>query len=140
MKRLRLLAVAVVIAAALPFGLSAAHATGGGGSTPANQVTIQQYVDYDFVGTQLDVGLYVRCKGGSGSVIVNVSQYPPQTPYPVGAGSGPQIVVCDNHTHAVGVTITGFGFDAGRAWATADLTTASSGSAHAGRWVTIVVV
>jgi hypothetical protein len=88
----------------------------------------------------LDVGLYVRCTGGSGSVIVNVSQSPPQTPYPVGVGSGPQIVVCDGRTHRVGVTITGFGFDAGRAWATADLTTASGGSAHAQRYVTIVVV
>jgi hypothetical protein len=139
MKRIRLLVLAGVIAAALPLGLSAAHATGGGG-TPANQVTIQQYVDYDFAGAALDVGLYVRCAGGSGSVIVNVSQSPPETPYPVGTGSGPQIVVCDNNTHAVGVTITGFGFDAGRAKVTADLTTASGGSAHAERWATIVVV
>jgi hypothetical protein len=137
MKRLRLLVMLGVVAVALPLGLTAAHATGGGSS--ANEVTIQQYVDYDFAGTQLDVGLYVRCSGGSGSVIVNVSQSPPQTPYPVGAGSGPQFVVCDNHTHAVGVTITGFGFDAGTAKATADLT-APSGSKHAERWVTIVVV
>ena len=138
MKRIRLLILLGVVAAALVVP-TVAKATGGGG-TPANQVTIQQYVDYDFAGTQLDVGLYVRCTGGSGSVIVNVSQSPPQTPYPVGAGSGPQIVVCDNQTHAVGVTITGFGFDAGTAKATADLTTVSGGSAHAQRWVTIVVV
>jgi hypothetical protein len=136
-KRIRLLVLLGAVAIALPVGLTSAGATG---TPPANSVTIQQYVDYDFVGTQLDVGLYVRCKGGSGSVIVNVSQSPPQTPYPVGAGSGPQIVVCDGQTHSVGVTITGFGFDAGRARATADLTTASGGSAHAERWVTIVVV
>ena len=139
MKRLRLLVMLGVVAVALPLGLTAAHATGGGSS--ANEVTIQQYVDYDFAGTELDVGLYVRCSGGSGSVIVNVSQSPPQTPYPVGAGSGPQFVVCDNHTHAVGVTITGFGFDAGTASATADLTTGSpTVVAHAQRSITIVVV
>jgi hypothetical protein len=58
----------------------------------------------------------------------------------VGTGSGPQIVVCDNHTHSVGVTVGGMGFDAGKAWATADLTTASGGKAHAERWITIIVV
>ena len=139
MKRLRLLVLLGAVAVALPLALTTAHATGGGG-TPANQVTIQEHVDYDFVGAQLDVGLYVRCTGGSGSVIVNVSQSPPETPYPVSAGSGPQIVVCDGSTHTVGVTITGFGFDAGRAWATADLTTDTLGSAHAQRWITIIVV
>jgi hypothetical protein len=140
MKRIRLLVLLGAVAVALPLGLSAAHATGGGGGgTPANQVTIQPYADYDFVGTQIDVGLSVRCTGGSGTVIVNVSQTPPQTPYPVGTGSGPQLVVCDGNSHAVGVTITGFGFDAGRAKATADLT-APSGNVHAERSITIVVV
>jgi hypothetical protein len=102
-------------------------------------VYIQQYADYDFVGTNLDVGLYVRCTGGSGSVVVNVKQSPPETPYPVGLGSGPQLVVCDNHTHSVGVTIDGFGFDAGKAWATATVT-APSGTVKAERWIQIVVV
>ena len=135
MKRIRLLVLLGAVAIALPVGLTSAGATG-----TSNSVTIQEHADYDFVGTTIDVGLYVRCTGGSGDVIVNVSQSPPQTPYPVGAGSGPQIVVCDGNTHRVGVTITGFGFDAGRARATADLTTASMGSAHAERWITIVVV
>jgi len=134
-KRIRLLVLLGAVAIALPVGLTSAGATG-----TSNSVTIQEHADYDFVGTTIDVGLYVRCTGGSGDVIVNVSQSPPQTPYPVGAGSGPQIVVCDGNTHRVGVTITGFGFDAGRARATADLTTASMGSAHAERWITIVVV
>ncbi|HKQ02155.1 MAG TPA: hypothetical protein VJ735_17670 [Actinomycetes bacterium] len=138
MKRVRMLVVLGAIAVALPLGLSAAHATGGGSS--ANQVTIQERVDYDNVGTNLDVGLNVRCSGGSGSVIVNVTQSPPQTPYPVAAGSGPQFVVCDNKTHTVAVTLVGFGFDAGRAKATADLTTDLGGSTHAERWVTIVPV
>jgi hypothetical protein len=137
MKRLRFIVLIGALAAAMAVPV-VAKATGGGGS--GNSVIIQEKVDYDFVGTQLDVGLYVKCSGGSGSVIVNVSQSPPQTPYPVAAGSGPQIVVCDNNTHSVGVTITGFGFDAGRAWVTADLTTATMGTAHAERWVNIVVV
>jgi len=140
MKRIRMLILLGAVAAALlvPVVAKATGGDGGGGTT--NQVYIQQYADYDFVGTTIDVGLYVRCTGGSGDVIVNVSQSPPETPYPVGAGSGPQIVVCDGQTHSVGVTIVGAGFDAGKAWATADLTTASGGSAHAQRWITIIVV
>lgn len=135
MKRIRLLVLLGAVAIALPVGLTSAGATG-----TSNSVTIQEHADYDFVGTTIDVGLYVRCTGGSGDVIVNLSQSPPETPYPVSAGSGTQIVVCDGHTHRVGITLTGIGFDAGRAWATADLTTASGGSAHAERSVTIVVV
>ena len=56
------------------------------------------------------------------------------------AGSGPQTVVCDGQTHSVAVTIAGFGFDAGTAWATADLTTDSLTGAHAQRSINIVVV
>ena len=40
----------------------------------------------------------------------------------MGVGSGPQTVVCDGMTRAVGVTIAGCRFDAGRAKATATLT------------------
>ena len=56
------------------------------------------------------------------------------------AGSGPQTVVCDGQTHSVAVTVAGFGFDAGTASATADLTTDSLTSAHAQRSINIVVV
>jgi hypothetical protein len=142
MKRIRLLFLLGLAAVALPLGLlqGVARATGDNGGGATNQVTIQPNADYDFVGTQIDVGLLVRCSGGSGTVLVNVSQSPPETPYPVGAGSGPQIVVCDGQTHTVGVTITGFGFDAGKAKATADLTTASGGSVHAQRTINIIVV
>ena len=139
MKRIRLLILLGMVAVALPLGLlqGVAKATG---SPPANSVTIEEHADYDFVGTQIDVGLRVRCTGGSGTVIVNVSQSPPETPFPVSFGSGPQFVVCDGYTHTVGVTITGFGFDSGRAWATADLTPGSGAAAHAQRWINIVVV
>jgi hypothetical protein len=142
MKRIRLLVLAGVIAAAVPFGMTAAGATGSTGSS--SSVYIQDYADYNLVGTQLDVGLQVRCKDstGFGTVAVQVDQAPPQTPYPVGFGSGPQSVVCDGVTRAVGVTIVGFGFDAGRAKATATLTTPtnSSGNKTAMKYINIVVV
>jgi hypothetical protein len=135
MKRIRLLVLAGVIAAALPFGITSVGATGSTGSTTS--VTIRDRADYDFVGTTIDVGLYVRCSGGSGSVIVNLNQYPPETPYPVATGSGPQIVACNGQTHSVAVTVGGFGFDAGRAKATATVT-APSGNKTVVKWITIV--
>ena len=126
MKRIRMLTLLGMLAVVLPIGLlqGVAQANDEGGSP--NQVTIHQYASYILAGASIDVGLDVKCQGGSGDVVVDVTQSPPQTPYPVGAGSGPQIVVCDGHTHSVAVTITGFGFDAGTARATADLTTTSS--------------
>ena len=145
MKRIRLLVVLGALALALPLGLATAKATGSTGTT--NSVTIQQYADYDAAGLVLDVGLYVTCKGNgtfaqNGLVTVQVDQYPPQTPYPIGFGSGPQSVVCDNRPHAVGVTIVGEGFDAGLAKATATFTPGTGGgkSVTAKRWITIVVV
>ncbi len=143
MKRIRLLVLAGVIAAALPFGMSSVGATGSTGSS-GSSVYIQDKADYDFAGTNLDVGLQVRCSDstGFGTVNVQVDQAPPQTPYPVGFGSGPQSVVCDGVTRAVGVTIVGFGFDAGRAKATATLTTPtnSSGNKTVVKYISIVVV
>lgn len=137
MKRIRLLVLAGVIAAAVPFGITSVGATGSTGSTTT--ITIKDRADYDFVGTTIDVGLNVRCTGGSGSVIVDLNQYPPETPHPVATGSGPQIVVCNGQTHSVGVTVGGFGFDAGRAKAKATLTTLS-GKKTAEKWINIVVV
>jgi hypothetical protein len=108
-------------------------------STSKNSVSINQYADYDFVGTNLDVGLQVRCSGGSGTVDVTVSQRQPETPYPVASGTGPQLVVCDGQTHSVAVTIVGFGFDAGKAKATA-LLVAPSGTKTASQQISIRVV
>src|SRR5215216_7757172 len=126
MKRIRLLVLLGVIAVALPLGVVFAGNAGATGSSGAgSSVSINQYADYDFVGTNLDVGLQVACTGGSGAVDVTVTQSPPETPYPVGAGSGPQIVVCDGRSRSVAVTIVGFGFDAGKAIATAELTAPS---------------
>ncbi|HEX2158544.1 MAG TPA: hypothetical protein VHS79_16445 [Actinomycetes bacterium] len=122
MKRIRLLVLAGVIAAALPFGMTAAGATGTTGSS--SYVTINDKADYDFIGTNIDVGLQVRCKDstGYGTVNVTVKQGYPQT-IATAVSDGPQAVVCDGRTHSVAVTTIGAGFDAGWAKATATLTT-----------------
>jgi hypothetical protein len=137
-----MLAMLGVLAVILPIGLLQGVAKANGGSGSPNEVTIQPQASYILAGATIDVGLYVKCQGGSGDVVVNVTQSPPQTPYPVASGSGPQVVVCDGQTHSVAVTVAGFGFDAGTASATADLTTASSPTvvAHAQRSIKIVVV
>jgi hypothetical protein len=141
MKRIRFIILLSAMAVAMVVPV-VAKATGSTGST--SSVYIQDKADYDFIGTNLDVGLQVTCKDstGFGSVIVTVDQYPPATPYPVGHGSGPQSVVCDGRTHAVGVTIIGAGFDAGWAKATAALTTPTNkyGNKTVTKWITIVVV
>ena len=140
-KRIRVLTVLGILAVILPIGLlqGVAKADGGGGSQ--NQVIIQPQAQYILAGATIDVGLYVKCQGGSGEVIVNVNQSPPQTPYPVATGSGPQTVVCDGQFHSVAVTVAGVGFDAGEAWATAQLENGSATViAQAQRWIDIVVV
>jgi hypothetical protein len=136
MKRIRLLVLAGAIAVALPFGLTHASATG-----TTTSVSIHEQADYDAAGLVLDVGLTVRCYGGvNGLVDVTVEQFPPETPFPVAFGSGPQSVVCDGRSHTVAVTIVGEGFDAGRAKATATLTVPMQAGKTASRWITIVEV
>jgi hypothetical protein len=124
------------LAVVLPIGLQQGVAQADSGP----QVIIQQDASYNLAGAVINVGLDVKCQGGSGDVVVSVTQSPPETPYPMAAGSGPQTVVCDGQMHSVAVTVAGFGFDAGTAWATADLTTGSpTVVAHAQRTITIVV-
>jgi hypothetical protein len=132
MKRLRLLVVAGVIAAALPFGISAAGASG----TTSTEVSIQSPADYDVTGTNIDVRVNVRCSGGTGTLDVLLEQYYPESPA-VGVGSGPNIVACDGKTHAAGVTVVGALFDPGRALATATVV-AESGDKTVSKWITIV--
>jgi hypothetical protein len=121
-KRIRLLVLFGAVAIALPLGLLPVGAT-----ETANSVAIQRHAQYDNFGFIIHVGLDVRCKKGTvpsdpGQVQVSVTQEPPETPYPMTAGSGLNNVVCDGQTRSVGVTITGApGFDAGRATATATL-------------------
>ena len=129
------LAMLTVLLMLLPAGAASAATT-----TSSAQITIEEKADYDFVGGTIDVGLRIKCTGGSGSVIVDLEQYPPETPYPVATGSGPQIVVCDGQPRTVGVTVAGFGFDAGKAYATATLTTDDLQTVTEARRITIRVV
>jgi hypothetical protein len=133
MKRLRLLVVLGAVAVALPLGLSAAHATGsyGGGSYSSNTISIDQYADFDFEGSQVDLKLYVKCTGTS-AVDVTLKQSQPETgsPVTIGVGSSP-LVVCDGVTHSVGVTVTGAGYDTGWATATAKLIGLPAGNTKA---------
>ena len=141
MKRIRFIILLSAMAVAMVVPV-VAKATGSTGST--SSVYIQDRADYDFVGTNLDVGLVITCRDstGFGTVLVTVEQFPPATPYPVGKGSGPQSVVCDGRPHSVAVTIIGAGFDAGPAKATAALTTPTNanGNKTVRKWITIVVV
>ena len=130
MKRIRLLVLLGVVAVALPLGVifaGGAGATGTSGTT--GRVSINQYADYDNVGTFLDVGLQVACTDstGRGHVEVHVSQYEPETPYPAAEGDGTQNVVCDGRSRYVTVSVFGGVFDGGKAYATATLFTVTSG-------------
>ena len=140
-KRIHLFTLLSVFAVALSVGLlpGVAEASGGGGST--NQVTIQPQASYIFASAVINVGLDVKCQGGSGNVVVNVTQSAPASPLGGASGSGTSPVSCDGQMHPVAVTVTGFGFGAGQAWATADLTAGSpTVVAHNQRSIDIVVV
>jgi hypothetical protein len=120
MQRIRLLILLGAVAAALPLTLLSA---GVAAAEPASaDVAIEPNAQYDIQGSILHVGLRVTCTGGAGAVVVEVTQSPPETPYPVAFGSGPNAVVCDGQAHEAAVTIFGEGFDAGTALATATLT------------------
>jgi hypothetical protein len=102
-------------------------------------VSISQTADFNLGGVSLDVNLLVRCTGGSGLAEVTVNQPYPETGFPMTTGTGfnPD-VVCDGHTHSVGVTLVGSVYDPGQAKAIADVTS-PGGSAHAEKWITIKV-
>jgi hypothetical protein len=120
MNRIRLLILLGALALALPSGLFFAGVAGA--APPSADVIIEPNAQYDIQGNILHVELKATCTGGSGAVVVEVTQSPPQTPSPVAFGSGPNAVVCDGKTHEAAVTIFGEGFDAGKAQATATLT------------------
>jgi hypothetical protein len=137
MKRIRLLVLAGVIAAALPIGMNAAGATGGS----TNSVSIKDRAQYELGGTHIEVGLTVRCYGGGLRLAeVEVTQNYPETPYPQGAfGVGAQNVVCDGTARSVAVTVPLGLFDAGKAYAKAVVDPLSP-TAKSSRWITIVHV
>jgi hypothetical protein len=124
------------LAVVLPIGLQQGVAQAASGP----QVIIQQDASYGTASFDINVGLDVKCQGGSGNVVVNVTQSLPGSPFGGASGYGTSPVVCDGQMHPVAVTVTGFGFGAGQAWATADLSIGSPAvAAHAQRWITIVV-
>ena len=126
------------LAVVLPIGLQQGAAQA---SNVGPQVTIQPQASYILADSVINVGLDVKCQGGSGNVMVHVTQSPPASPVGGASGFGTSPVSCDGQMHPVAVTVTGFGFGAGQAWATADLTTGSpTVVAHAQRSINIVVV
>ena len=144
MKRIRLLVLIGAVAVALPLGLTTAKATGG---SPANSVDIHYDVQYDFNGTIAHLDLSVRCKDvglgvplGNGHLTGSISQQPPQTPYPVTYTFGIAEAVCDNRTHAVGLTVQGEGLDTGLAKATVTLTPPAGGGSAVTRTETVNIV
>jgi hypothetical protein len=145
MKRIRLLILLGMVAVALPLGLlqGVSKAAGGSTTTTGTYVSISQYADFNFSGTQLDVNLLVRCTTVSGLGLANVSvtQYQPETGG-TATGDGENIkVVCDGKTHSVGVTVIGTLYDPGKALATAEVTAlGGSGTASTTKWITIKVV
>lgn len=133
MKRLILGAAAVAAAATVAFPSMA----GASGNSGGNSVSIDQYADFNFAGTQLDLGLQVSCTGNTGIVNVTVDQAYPDSPSPLGAhGTGVQDVVCDGKTHYVTVTVIGTLFDGGKATAKVTLM-APSGTSSTQRQVSV---
>jgi hypothetical protein len=135
------MAATVVAATAAVLVPQAAGATGG--STPTTEISINERVDYDTFGSQLDVGGAVKCTSavGEGTITASVSQAPPETPSPVTLSTGNSFVVCDGKWHTFALTAIGAGFDAGRAKATVTvMPVAGSPTKTATRWVTVVNV
>jgi hypothetical protein len=141
MKRIRLLVAAGALVAALPLGITSVGASGSSGSP--NYVSIKEKAQYNFNGTYIEVGLSVRCSAADNPLpVVNVfvEQHYPETPFPPGAtGDGFTNVVCDGRARDYAVTVPIGKFDAGRAFAIAELNPAAP-TATAKRWITIVHV
>jgi hypothetical protein len=141
MKRLRLLVVLGAVAVALPLGLATAKATGTTGGS-YNSVSIVSPAQYNLDGTYITVQVYARCKPGltkSGVVNLWVDQYYPETPVVTGAhGTFFANVVCDNRTRAVGVTVPVGPYDAGKAYAKAEVVAGDGSTAKTARWIDIV--
>jgi hypothetical protein len=134
-----ILGVAVAAATATTAVVVPSVAGATGGSTGGDSVVITQYADYNLSGLSLDLGLQVRCTGGTGTVTGNVEQYPPETPSPVSLSAGNSLVVCDGKTHAVGLTVDGAGFDNGKAKATVMLTVPTTlKTTTVTKWITIM--
>ena len=123
MKKLVLGAALSVAAASAVIVPSVAGATGGS-TTPTTEIYINDKVDYDTFGTQLDVGGKAKCKSsvGEATITASVSQAPPETATPVSLSTGLSTIVCDGQWHSFALTAIGAGYDAGKAKATVTVT------------------
>jgi len=151
MKRIRLLVVLSALAVALPVGILAGVAKAAGSTGSESQLSIDQNAQYDVLGNVIHVGLRARCPLNldpvtnepiPGTIHVHVVQDPPESVTHTEGDSLVKEVVCDGQTHTVGATIFNplleFGFDEGRAFATAEFV--SGGAATAEKWITIIVM
>jgi hypothetical protein len=153
-KRIRLLILLSVLAVALPVGLLTGVAKAVGSTGATSQLSINQNAQFDVDGNIIHVGLRARCPvtpapvTGTplpGTIHVHVVQNPPEsTTHTEGDGLVKE-VVCDGQTHTVGVSIYDplitLGFDAGRAFATAEFTFPDSATATtAEKWINIIVM
>jgi hypothetical protein len=153
MKRIRLLILLSVLAVALPVGLLAGVAKAAGSTGSTASLSIDQNAQYDVLGNVIHVGLRARCpfigidpetdQPIPGTIHVHVVQNPPESVTHTEGDSLVKEVVCDGQTHTVGATIFNplleFGFDEGRAYATADFTM-PLGAATAEKWINIIVM
>jgi hypothetical protein len=145
MKRIRLLILLSVLAVALPVGLLAGVAKAAGSTGSTASLTIDQNAQYDVLGNVIHVGLRARCPASPtpGTIHVHVVQNPPESVTHTEGDSLVKEVVCDGQTHTVGATIFNplleFGFDAGRAYATAEFLD-PAGAASDARWINIIVM
>ena len=138
MRRIRLLVVLGALAVALPLCLTTAKATGGS----SGSVSIVSPAQYNFEGTYITVQLYVSCQPagavGTGVVFLTVDQEYPETPVLTGAhGTFFADVVCDGRSRAVGVTVPVGPYDAGKAFAAAELVPPSGSTVETSRWIQI---
>jgi hypothetical protein len=119
-----------------------AKATGSTGAT--SSLTINQNAQYDALGNVIHVGLRARCPASTapGTIHVHVVQDPPESVTHTEGDSLVKEVVCDGQTHTVGATIFNplleFGFDAGRAYATAEFV--AGGTAADAKSINIIVM
>jgi hypothetical protein len=136
-RRIRMLVLLGMLAAALPFGVLQGVAKATGDDT---SLSINQNAQYDVNGFIVHVGLQARCPASPlpGTIEVHLTQDPPESVVHAEGDSLVKEVVCDGQTHSVGASVFGESFDAGRAYATA--TFVSGGSGSAARWINIIVM
>lgn len=104
-------------------------------AAPGNSISIHANGDVDSGGAQVDIGLTIRCTG-TAAAFVDLEQSQPETPYPVTFSVGPvPFIACDGNAHETMVTVNGYGYDPGRALATATLAVVGEEPITVQRWI-----